>query len=42
MLQNLLLEDLIQKALTKVNGKKERDLCRFLPCMSEAGIDLLC
>jgi len=32
MSQNLLLEDLIQKALSKVNGKKERDLCRFLPC----------
>jgi hypothetical protein len=31
MSQNLLLEDLIQKALSKVNGKKERDLCRFLP-----------
>lgn len=32
MSQNLLLEDLIQKALSKVNGKKEGDLCRFLPC----------
>jgi hypothetical protein len=30
-LPNLLLEDLIQKALSKINGKKERDLCRFLP-----------
>jgi uncharacterized protein (DUF2384 family) len=34
MSQNLLLEDLIQKALSKINGKKERDLCRFLPCSS--------
>lgn len=32
MSQNLPLEDLIQKALSKINGKKERDLCRFLPC----------
>jgi hypothetical protein len=32
MSQNLLPEDLIQKALSKVNSKKERDLCRFLPC----------
>ena len=32
MSQNPLREDLIQKALSKVNGKKERDLCRFLPC----------
>src|ERR1700730_9331728 len=34
MSQHLLLEDLIQKALSKINGKKERDLCRFLPCSS--------
>ena len=34
MSQNLLLEDLIQKALSKINGKKEGDLCRFLPCSS--------
>jgi uncharacterized protein (DUF2384 family) len=32
MSQNLPLEDLIQKALSKINGKKERGLCRFLPC----------
>ena len=32
MPQNLQLEDLIQKALSKINGKKERDLYCFLPC----------
>lgn len=32
MSQKLQLEDLIQKALSKIKGKNERDLCRFLPC----------
>lgn len=32
MSQNLLLEDPIQEALSKINSKKEKDLCRFLPC----------
>lgn len=32
MSQNLPLEDIIQKALLKINGKREIDLSRFLPC----------
>jgi hypothetical protein len=31
MTHNLHLEDLIQEAIAKINGKNERDLCNFLP-----------
>lgn len=33
MFQNQLLEDLIQKAISKIHGKNEKQLCRFLPAL---------
>ena len=34
MTENSALENLIQKAITKINGENEKSLCRFIPMQS--------